>query len=410
MLRQAISSKNFQFQKDYIMLIPVMNFGPDVDVLKLCLQLYNRYIKKNNIKKIYVLRFLKLYCQYGYVKPRSYAKIINLLKQNKEPDTVINEFKVAMLGLNLNLEQIKIKPKYKGSFIKQLTYRQQEKKEQISDKVEQKLYHELEQIRKLEKISTSLLVDEINRKCKKCYINISTTDLLLHIKNGKTNKRVLKMIELFNKLCYWVPTEIIKTPLLVDQRKKINKFLKIGFKLKKTNNFFGLAAIYTGLSNQSISRLTYLWPYDIQQQLDKLGKLIDIRSNYSNYRKAVRNLKKSSYYIPFFPVIQSDIVHALECKIYGCNKTFDREAFDILATILNQFEMNKTNLPPNCKPTNYTIKYYFKHLIVWPSEDRLHNYSLTIKPIKLRTLSFSSSVIQDKDTLDNKLFISKSFC
>lgn len=67
-----------------------------------------------------------------------------------------------------------------------------------------------------------------------------------------------RLIERFNKIGYWVATEILTKHDLKMRVKYIKKFIKIAYKCYECNNFNGVMQILSGLNNSSVKRLKVL--------------------------------------------------------------------------------------------------------------------------------------------------------
>ncbi len=63
------------------------------------------------------------------------------------------------------------------------------------------------------------------------------------------------LIERFNKIGYWVATEVLS---VTDHRLRVRvlkKFIKVAHRLHNFNNYNGLMQILSGLNNSSVKRL-----------------------------------------------------------------------------------------------------------------------------------------------------------
>lgn len=64
-----------------------------------------------------------------------------------------------------------------------------------------------------------------------------------------------RLIENFNKIGYWVATEVLTKQDIKVRLKYIKKFIKIAYKCYECNNFNGVMQILSGLNNSSVKRL-----------------------------------------------------------------------------------------------------------------------------------------------------------
>lgn len=76
----------------------------------------------------------------------------------------------------------------------------------------------------------------------------------------KENKRELapnltRLIERFNRIGFWVSTEVLTKQDLKIRVKCIKKFIKIAHRCYECNNFNGIMQILSGLNNSAVKRL-----------------------------------------------------------------------------------------------------------------------------------------------------------
>jgi hypothetical protein len=64
-----------------------------------------------------------------------------------------------------------------------------------------------------------------------------------------------RLIERFNKIGYWVATEVLTKHDVKVRVKYIKKFIKIAFRCYECNNFNAIMQILSGLNNSSVKRL-----------------------------------------------------------------------------------------------------------------------------------------------------------
>lgn len=389
-LKEVVVHSNSKFQIDFLLILPV--FKSDVDITNIWCKVYTSVAKKCKpvvevdknklitksfsfnkdnkylLKRLYALNFMKLAAETGSIPKSKYGKIVGTLNKFNEEKTIVNEIKECILG-GLKIEGL---PKKNGSFIQILTDRAKlapsDNDGSLTDRPS------LENVRKLEKIDSVAIVNEINRKCSKYFNSISSHELLKHTIRENSNgcPNMDKLVALFQQLSYWVPTEIIKTPLQKDQKKKLVKFISILYGLKKTNNFFAMMAIYAGLSNRSISRVDYLWNSKINRIMNDFGTLFNPQNSYKIYRNTIKTVKPGSPVVPLIPVIKQDLMHILEGEILKSRK-LNSALFESLAALVNDFESYKI---PYRIEKDTTLAYYFKNLVIWSSDDRLYKYSL----------------------------------
>ncbi len=116
------------------------------------------------------------------------------------------------------------------------------------------------------------------------------------------------MIERFNRIGYWVATEVLSVTEHRLRVRVLHKFIKVAHRLYTFNNYNGLMQILSGLNNSSVKRLKVNAPSVVSTKLylmsfskdtwESLGekatkmiqdmeKLMEPQSNFKNYRTSL---------------------------------------------------------------------------------------------------------------------------
>ncbi|KAL6044924.1 Son of sevenless 1 [Balamuthia mandrillaris] len=101
---------------------------------------------------------------------------------------------------------------------------------------------------------------------------------------------VIRWIDRFNQVCYWVATEIIMTPNPKQRSTVLQRFIEVAEHCLALNNFNGLMEIYTALNMSCIQRLKGAWkgvPQKAAQRLAHVELLMNPQQNYRNYRSEI---------------------------------------------------------------------------------------------------------------------------
>ncbi|KAL6078720.1 Son of sevenless 1 [Balamuthia mandrillaris] len=101
---------------------------------------------------------------------------------------------------------------------------------------------------------------------------------------------VIRWIDRFNQVCYWVATEIIMTPNPKQRSTVLQRFIEVAEHCLALNNFNGLMEIYTALNMSCIQRLKGAWkgvPQKAAQRLAHMEQLMNPQQNYRNYRSEI---------------------------------------------------------------------------------------------------------------------------
>ncbi|KAI9247733.1 ras guanine nucleotide exchange factor domain-containing protein [Sporodiniella umbellata] len=98
------------------------------------------------------------------------------------------------------------------------------------------------------------------------------------------------IIQRFNLMCLWVPSEIIKATNLTDRVKIIEKFIKLAVKSKLYSNYATLVQILLGLQSPSVARLDKTWSkvsLKYQKQLNTLAEFTSPMKNWKHIRDSM---------------------------------------------------------------------------------------------------------------------------
>jgi len=109
--------------------------------------------------------------------------------------------------------------------------------------------------------------------------------------NGGKSPHVTAMIDRFNKVGFWVATEIVSQKHHTMRVALLKKLIKIAHICKKINNFNTMMEIAVGLNMGSVSRLSKVWAAldtKTKNRFDEIMKLTHSSQNYKNYREALK--------------------------------------------------------------------------------------------------------------------------
>jgi hypothetical protein len=108
---------------------------------------------------------------------------------------------------------------------------------------------------------------------------------------GVGSPNVTAMIERFNKVGFWVATEMVNQKHHTLRVAILKKLIKIAHVCKKINNFNTMMEIAVGLNMGSVSRLSKVWgalDAKTKTRFDEIMLLAQSSQNYKNYREALR--------------------------------------------------------------------------------------------------------------------------
>jgi hypothetical protein len=163
-----------------------------------------------------------------------------------------------------------------------------------------------------------------------------------------------QLIERFNKIGYWVATEILTKHDLKTRVKYIRKFIKIAFKCYECNNFNAIMQILSGLNNSSVKRLRDTWEAlgeRATRKMEELETLMEPQSNFKNYRAVLHHRRHSA------TLTSSGPRAALHSSTNNNNTNTNTNT-------------NSSNTPPIPRGTFHTHSTHFlwhsSHVFDWP--------------------------------------------
>ncbi|XP_036068738.1 rap guanine nucleotide exchange factor 3 isoform X1 [Oryzias melastigma] len=153
---------------------------------------------------------------------------------------------------------------------------------------------------------------------------------------GAITANLERFVRHFNKLQYWVVTELCLCEDLMKRALLLKKFIKIASVLKEQKNLNSFFAVMFGLSNSAVQRLYKTWeriPSKIKRIYCTYERLMDPSRNHRAYRLAVAKL--SPPYIPFMPLLLKDMTFIHEGNPNYVDKLVNFEKMRMLAKTVN---------------------------------------------------------------------------
>eukprot|EP01094_Clydonella_sp_ATCC50884_P002315 TRINITY_DN1176_c0_g1_i1.p1 TRINITY_DN1176_c0_g1~~TRINITY_DN1176_c0_g1_i1.p1 ORF type:complete len:618 (-),score=184.02 TRINITY_DN1176_c0_g1_i1:315-2111(-) len=121
----------------------------------------------------------------------------------------------------------------------------------------------------------------------------------------------------FNQVSFWVAAAVCRVEDLELRGWMIEFFITIAAACREQHNYSSMMAVMSGLNNISISRMKRAWVEVLPDNLRKwedLGKLMNTKSNYGNYRAELDAIDGG--YVPFMGVLTRDITFIEEGNTY----------------------------------------------------------------------------------------------
>ncbi|PHH92891.1 hypothetical protein CDD83_4034 [Cordyceps sp. RAO-2017] len=194
-------------------------------------------------------------------------------------------------------------------------------------------------------ISDDEIANELTRIDWTMFSSIRIRDFVRHVslsaaekEKCKSLRNINRMINHFNHIAKWVANMILLKDKPKHRAQMLEKFMNIALKLRKLNNYNGLAAVLAGITGSAIHRLAQtraLVPASVQKRFTRLVILMGTQKSHFAYRLAWENSPLPR--IPFIPLHLRDLVSAEEGGKTFVGSNADRinwKKFEVLAEVL----------------------------------------------------------------------------
>ncbi|CAI5454575.1 unnamed protein product [Caenorhabditis angaria] len=142
------------------------------------------------------------------------------------------------------------------------------------------------------------------------YHKIESAELLWwsQEQNENRSRNLVNFTEQFNKLSFWVRTQIIIQSSQKDRERYMMKFIKVMKHLREMCNFNSYLAILSAIMSTPLARLE--WDKKIKDALKDHTGIMDTAQSYKNYRALLQTAKPPC--VPYIGIILQDLtfVHA----------------------------------------------------------------------------------------------------
>jgi hypothetical protein len=141
---------------------------------------------------------------------------------------------------------------------------------------------------------------------------IADTELLdvAWVRAKEKAPNVLKMVDMFNKISYWVATQILSESDVKERTWTIRRFINIAEKLFELNNFQSLMEVVAGLSMTAVERLKRSWAGLSSKEkgiFERLCRLLNTKNNFQSYRNTLCKVKLPA--LPYIGVVLRDFIY-----------------------------------------------------------------------------------------------------
>ncbi|KAH7366833.1 RasGEF domain-containing protein [Plectosphaerella cucumerina] len=202
------------------------------------------------------------------------------------------------------------------------------------------------------------IAEELTRIDWVMFSSIRVRDFVRHVSlpldqraKCKSLKNVNRMINHFNHVAKWTANLTLLRDKPKHRAQMLEKFMAIAGKLRRLNNYNGLAAILAGINGTAVHRLTQTWalvPPDRQRAFAKLGILMGTQKSHFAYRLAWENSPLPR--IPYMPLHRRDLVSAEEGSKTFVGPEGDRinwKKFEVLGEVILPIMKSQSTPYPN---------------------------------------------------------------
>eukprot|EP01114_Cavostelium_apophysatum_P024062 TRINITY_DN928_c0_g1_i2.p1 TRINITY_DN928_c0_g1~~TRINITY_DN928_c0_g1_i2.p1 ORF type:complete len:460 (+),score=96.19 TRINITY_DN928_c0_g1_i2:146-1525(+) len=119
---------------------------------------------------------------------------------------------------------------------------------------------------------------------------------------------LVKMVDRFNLVSYWVATEIVMQNEAKQREKTIRKFVLVAEHLRELNNYNGVMEVIAGLNLWPITRMRATWEEigASKNSAERLNELMDPKKNFLSYRTALKQSRGPI--IPYLGIFTRDLL------------------------------------------------------------------------------------------------------
>lgn len=189
---------------------------------------------------------------------------------------------------------------------------------------------------------------------------------------------VLKLIERFNNISYWVTSEIVLEQNLKSRTSVLCYFIQLAEELQLIGNFHSLMAVYASLNNICVQRMKLTWKEVKSKYINILKKIDDLMSCKDNYKRYRLRLSLTAPpAIPFIGSYLSDLTFIEENEDCEEGGIINWEKMRMLGKIL--VEVHSLQLVPYEFTPVPSVQEYLMNLRILSEKER-YQYSKAVEP------------------------------
>lgn len=361
-------------------------------------------LSKTLTKRMNMTRFIRLAYSGKFVniKLDVLTEIMNLMKSNHEDPSQISCLKLDISKITSPYVTAKLEGRRYGSDPHMDAQKEMTSPRENSFKTPRALSIKPTdgQIYHIHTIDLKDLAIELTRQCHLLYNKITPHELLMtgnsSIDKDEMCPNFTRMVNMFNRVAKWIPTEILSNTNATVQTELIDRFIKLAEELQEINNFHLVMAIVAGLNNVSIQRLKHIWVnvknIDSSKQMEET--MSNLR-NYKTYRSILENITDKTQIIPYMGVISRDMTFYLDGNtLINIEKmVIEKEVYQAIV------EFVKITTTPRKYPylKNSAIAKYIDSISIELDDDRLYKLSTDLMSSKTNaTTTSTNTYVEDK--------------
>eukprot|EP00005_Dracoamoeba_jomungandri_P003031 CAMPEP_0174260506 /NCGR_PEP_ID=MMETSP0439-20130205/9795_1 /TAXON_ID=0 /ORGANISM="Stereomyxa ramosa, Strain Chinc5" /LENGTH=463 /DNA_ID=CAMNT_0015344761 /DNA_START=92 /DNA_END=1483 /DNA_ORIENTATION=+ len=187
--------------------------------------------------------------------------------------------------------------------------------------------------------------------------------------NKRNSRHIVKMVDRFNKVSYWVATRIVRENDLKRRTSLLKRFIILAEKCAELNNYNTLMEVLAGLNLHPVQRLKGTWRGLSEKYKDSMNNMLQImenKANYKNYRERLNKVRATpgESSLPYLGVYLRDLTFVEEGNnTYSEDNLINYDKIQLVGQVIREVQW----FQENCKysgmelstvPT--TIKYLKK--------------------------------------------------
>ena len=221
----------------------------------------------------------------------------------------------------------------------------------------------------------------------------------VYLKKDKitTSPNVMKNIEQFNKLTFFIIQDIISYYYFKDRAKIIEKWSKIGDYCRNRKDYNDLIAINSALNNYMITGLKTTFKElksKTRNLIKEMNSFCNYLGNYKNIRDDMKNLGSNEYYIPYLGMLLRDFAFFEENFKYIDKKMINLEKLEKIQLATEEFFRFK-NLKDKINYTSCKELNFFEKLENL-KEDEIEKLALNLDQDQIHRHKIKKLTIIDK--------------